>query len=189
MIIFIMRFHPTYENQNYKRMKKYFFLLLFMFALVISASSQALVEEDEERGIKYLVGECSDQDWAKVGFDTYLDDGFAEYQPNETLLDSLKLMQMPDNILIVLATWCHDSQVQVPRFLRVLQDAGYPESSVKVLAVDLKKKAGDLDISELNIERVPTFIFYDDQKEIGRIIEKPVNTLEMDFYQILRNKR
>ena len=36
----------------------------------------------------------------------------------------------------------------------------------------------------LNIHRVPTFLFYENKKEIARIVELPNNTLEMDIAQI-----
>ena len=37
----------------------------------------------------------------------------------------------------------------------------------------------------LNIEKVPTFIFYKNGIEIGRIIESPEKSIEKDFLKIL----
>ena len=56
--------------------------------------------------------------------------------------------------------------------------------------VNRDKKNPESDIEYLNIERVPTFIFYKtggdgSKKEIGRIIETPVRSLEEDLLDIL----
>jgi hypothetical protein len=40
-------------------------------------------------------------------------------------------------------------------------------------------------VEELKVERVPTFIFYRDGKEIGRIIENPKTSLIEDFLEIV----
>jgi hypothetical protein len=54
-----------------------------------------------------------------------------------------------------------------------------------MIAVDSKKQASGLDITAYDIERVPTFIIYKEGKEIGRIIETPVQSLEADLQKIL----
>ncbi len=51
----------------------------------------------------------------------------------------------------------------------------------------MKKAAPGL-IDELEIEMVPTFIIMNGNKEIGRIVESPVNTLEEDLVEILTQK-
>ena len=40
----------------------------------------------------------------------------------------------------------------------------------------------------LNITNVPTFIFYNNKKEINRIVESPVENLEQDFLSIVSGK-
>ena len=44
-------------------------------------------------------------------------------------------------VTIVLGTWCSDSQREVPRFFKVLNEAGYNDKRVKVIAVDKNKEA------------------------------------------------
>jgi hypothetical protein len=41
------------------------------------------------------------------------------------------------------------------------------------------------DVDSLDIELVPTFIFYRKGMEIGRIVETPLQTMEEDIYRIL----
>ena len=52
--------------------------------------------------------------------------------------------------------------------------------------VDSQKTGGDVDISGLKIEKIPTFIFFKDDKEIGRIVESPEVNIETDLLKILK---
>ncbi len=87
-----------------------------------------------------------------------------------------------------MGTWCGDSKEWVPRFYKVMDQAGFNYRKMKLIAVDRNKKAGDLDISALHIERVPTFIFYKKKKELGRIIEVPYDLIEKDMLKIIGGK-
>jgi hypothetical protein len=43
-----------------------------------------------------------------------------------------------------------------------------------------------MNVDAMQIKNVPTFIFYREGMEIGRIIEKPTNSLESDLYELYR---
>ena len=90
------------------------------------------------------------------------------------------------NILVVFATWCGDSKAHVPDFYKVADLAGI--SNVKYLAVNRKKNAGAIDMSAMDIQRVPTFIVYKGDEEIGRIIESPIYSIEKDLVTILKKQ-
>ena len=68
-------------------------------------------------------------------------------------------------------TWCDDSQYILPRFFRLQELSGIPDSTISFFGVDRDKKtlAG---ISEaMQITNVPTFIVFKNGKEIGRVVE------------------
>jgi len=90
------------------------------------------------------------------------------------------------NILVVFATWCGDSKMQVPDFYKVADLAQI--SNIKYLAVNRKKNAGAIDMSAMDIQRVPTFIVYKGDEEIGRIIESPMYSIEKDLVTILKKQ-
>ena len=50
-----------------------------------------------------------------------------------------------------------------------------------------EKKGYFNDYSRYNITNTPTIIFYKNKKEVGRIIEKPKETLESNMLSILMN--
>jgi len=113
--------------------------------------------------------------------------GFESYNPNQEVISILKSTDQDDlAIKIVMGTWCPDSRREVPRFMRVLEQWGFPSEKVTFVGVDISKNAPVGGYEELGIERVPTFIIMKNKVEIGRIIENPVTSLEQDILNILK---
>ena len=89
------------------------------------------------------------------------------------------------NVTVFFGVWCPDSRRDVPRFLRLADLAGIPGTQVKLYSLDRSKKSGDGLTEYYGIERVPTFIFFKNGEEIGRIVETPKTTIEGDILAIL----
>jgi hypothetical protein len=87
-----------------------------------------------------------------------------------------------------MGTWCSDSRREVPRFMKIIESLGYDKKRLRFIGVDSYKEAPVHNFDSLNIERVPTFIFYNDKIELGRIIEYPLTSLERDMLVILNKK-
>jgi hypothetical protein len=113
------------------------------------------------------------------------------YSCNPQAIDTLKGISREGlSVKIVLGTWCPDSRREVPRFMRILKEIDFPESGLKLIGVDNMKFSPIDNYDELGIERVPTFIFYRNNIEAGRIIENPTTSLEQDMVNILtRNEK
>ena len=89
------------------------------------------------------------------------------------------------SVLIFFGTWCHDSQREVPRMLKILEAVGLPEDHIKMVTLDFSKTdPGGLAVAN-GVEFTPTFIFFRQQDEIGRIIERPATTLEEAMVELL----
>lgn len=97
----------------------------------------------------------------------------------------LKTVASGVETIVFLGTWCSDSRREVPRFLKVADRAGIPPAMVKLYALDRSKKSDDGISERYGIQRLPTFIFLKDGKELGRIVEAPARTLEEDMVTIL----
>jgi hypothetical protein len=69
--------------------------------------------------------------------------------------------------------------------LKALDIIGFPQDSLILIFVDRTKNGLAGETKGLNIERVPTFIVYKNNLEIGRIIETPEETLEKDLSKIV----
>lgn len=113
---------------------------------------------------------------------------YPAYEAELKAIDLLTTLLNGKEITIVLGTWCGDSQLQVPRFFKILDQAGVHESSVSIICVDRTKKAEDGSTDNLQIEHVPTFILTENNIEIGRITESPKTSLENDMVIILSNQ-
>lgn len=117
------------------------------------------------------------------------------YAPFQAGYDSAKIapefvpmirrVQEGVDVTIFFGGWCGDSKREVPRFLKLADESGFAKSSIQLYALDRTKKSDDGLTEKYRIERIPTFIFLKDGKEIGRITESPTTTLEGDVLTIL----
>jgi len=112
---------------------------------------------------------------------------YMTYEPDSSMIDTLK-SKVGNNLKIdvYLGFWCGDSKRNVPLFLKIVDQIDSKNLEVHYFAVDRKPtKETKYFVEHLKVERVPTFIFYRDGKEIGRIIENPENNMLEDFLGIV----
>ena len=89
------------------------------------------------------------------------------------------------SVLMFFGTWCHDSQREVPRMLKILEAVGFPQADIKMVTLDFSKNDPLGLAAENEVKFTPTFIFFRQQNEVGRIIEKPETTLEAAVSELL----
>ncbi|PST82144.1 thioredoxin [Pedobacter yulinensis] len=170
-------------------MKASLFLILSLFTMTASAQKLNKTMHDKTRDKDVLINQCDRAGLiAFPEFKEMYDAVYPSYAPDSATTPELKrALSAGQHITIVLGTWCGDSKLQVPHFLKVLDEAGFPQKSVSFIAVDGNKKAENGLIDKLAIERVPTFIVTDKAgAELGRIIEHPKQTLEKDLLAIVQ---
>jgi thiol-disulfide isomerase/thioredoxin len=92
-------------------------------------------------------------------------------------------------IEVLFATWCHDSEREVPRLLKILETAGVESSAVELVALDFNKTEPKGRAALQGLEYTPTFVFSVAGEEIGRIVERPDKSLEAALANIVRNAR
>ncbi len=172
-------------------MKSIFTTIAVLFAATTLFAQTPTQVMDEKSQTMILVGPADSKSLTEGEFGVSYVSEFANYNVEPTLLGQMEKILKNDpeiELTIVLGTWCGDSKEQVPRFFKINSLLKTPFSSIKIICVDREKKAGDLDISDLKIEKVPTFIFFKNGVEIGRIIETPMKSLESDIVSILSTK-
>ncbi|MFN8335135.1 MAG: hypothetical protein U0U09_08375 [Cyclobacteriaceae bacterium] len=160
-------------------MKKYLLITFILIAL------HAYAQKSPD-----LLGYCSAKDLEREPYATWFKPGYENYTPTADIITQLKKVR-PEKfkIKIVFGSWCGDSKREVPRMMSVLKAAGFPEENIQLLGVydsmAVYKQGPNREEKGLNIYRVPTFIVYQKDKEIGRIVEYPVESLERDLLKIL----
>ena len=82
------------------------------------------------------------------------------------------------HVQVLFATWCHDSEREVPRLLKILETAGVDSSAVELVALDFNKSEPKGRAALQGLEYTPTFVFSVAGEEIGRIVERPDGALE-----------
>lgn len=111
------------------------------------------------------------------------------YQPSEALVEKSRPLVKSMKVEVFLGTWCGDSKREVPRFMKLMDKLGVAEEQVELIAVSradtLYKKSPSHEQQGKLVHRVPTFIVYQEGQEVGRIVEFPVTSMEMDLAQIL----
>ncbi|PTS91815.1 thioredoxin [Pedobacter sp. HMWF019] len=142
--------------------------------------------EEEHNSQEGLINQCSKTHLVSFPeFKESYDTEYSNYVLDDSLIQALQLPLSTKTITTVLGTWCGDSKLYVPHFLKVLDAAGFKEENLRLIGVNQSKKAAQGLIDHLNIDRVPTFIIFQDGKEIGRIVEQPNETFEKDILNIL----
>ena len=84
-------------------------------------------------------------------------------------------------VKILFGTWCHDSEREVPRMLKLLETFGVKEENVSLIALDTRKEEPQGRARALGVKVTPTFIFYSGE-EFGRIVERPKKSFLEDIY-------
>jgi len=143
----------------------------------------SLLGKDWE-GNEILVGKVS-----LAQLSTYTSDWYSNkndlYKTNQSLLTKIKPLLNNKKVTLIMGTWCEDSQREVPGMIKILTEAGYPTSSMDIIAVDEDKTTpGQLE-KVFELFNVPTLIFSENGTEINRIVEFPINGLEQDILAIL----
>ena len=87
-------------------------------------------------------------------------------------------------VKILFGTWCHDSEREVPRMLKLLAASGVKEESISLISLDIRKEEPEGRAKALDVRFTPTFIFFSGDIELGRIIERPTVSLRDDVVAI-----
>jgi thiol-disulfide isomerase/thioredoxin len=143
--------------------------------------------KDSASGEELILGKCTFEDLKEFAtmkwqFEQPTDPAIAE-----ELIDSLKIKLLNTKAVIFLGTWCSDSQELIPQLFKLLGHTNYPFDNISMYGLDKHKTHPSGIEKSYSIMYVPTVIFYRDDKELGRIVESPHESLEKDILSILQN--
>ena len=143
-----------------------------------------------ERDGKMLLGRQMKMQFTKEPFSEWYNKEYDEYVYDAQLIKELQKNKINSyEIIVFLGTWCTDTHRELPRLMKILEAAKYPENKIKLIAVNRKKETPDGEDVPYNIKRVPTIIVKKYGREVGRIIEMPeTGFLEQDLLNIIKKK-
>nr|WP_299388074.1 thioredoxin family protein [Allomuricauda sp.] len=166
--------------------------LMLTGLVLLTAFSQAQSINNEielENGKKFLLGKIDQDGLQQEPYANWYNNGYNNYVVDQTLINLFKSKLKDYHVKLFLGTWCGDSKREVPRFLKILKAAQFPMDQIDIVALD--RRSGKVKTSPtgeergLHIIRVPTMLFYKNGREVNRIVESPIETLEEDMAQIL----
>ena len=169
-------------------MKQLVYIATFIFILQGNAQSK-YQEIESPNGSVFLLGEIKTKHLETEPYKDWYTSNYEQYTVDGSLVKLYKKKLGQHEVLLFLGTWCGDSKREVPRILKILVASGFPEEQLRIIALDRRKdnyKKGLYGEEKgWNIKRVPTLILLKDGKEVNRIVERPVDTLEEDLLAIL----
>lgn len=143
-------------------------------------------------GQTILAGHASISAMQMPNYKAWYDASYNSYTVDTAAAKQLQPLLQNKSMEVFLGSWCGDSKREVPRMIRILQQTGMDTAKLSLVFVDNStssyKQSPQHEESGKNIHHVPTFIIYDNKKEMGRIIESPVSSLEKDLLAILQQQ-
>lgn len=154
----------------------------------VPGTSDYDVLKDAENGAVVFKGQLTFDDLNKESFFSWLKTGSEKYKPDTNAVKYLKKHLGGYEMIVLLGTWCEDSQNLIPKLYKVLQASGYPMSKVTLYGVDRAKTAKYVEHRLYKLDRVPTIILYNNHNETGRIVETVKKNIETDLVQLIHKE-
>ncbi|MCE1187547.1 MAG: thioredoxin family protein [Ignavibacteria bacterium] len=164
-------------------------IIIILVILSVQNYGQSISITDTTNGKPMLLGQCTVQNFQDSTYHTWWNEGYSSYKPDSITCRILESLIPGIKIQIIMATWCSDSQEQIPRLFKILKQVRLQPENVSIICVNRNKTAPGIDLKDLKIQLVPTIIIQRAGSEIGRIIETPSETLEKDLLKILNSPR
>jgi tetratricopeptide (TPR) repeat protein len=165
-------------------------LLLFTFSCTVVFAQPFNTEVQSENNTALLLGKINKQALSDNDYAKWFQKNYNEYAPDNIVIEQFKDELRSYTITTFLGTWCGDSKREVPRLYKVLEAADFPLERLTTVALDRAthsyKRSPGGEEEGLNIHRVPTIIFFRNGKEVNRITESPVRSLELDIAEIVK---
>lgn len=154
-----------------------------------SSTPYANAEINNQDGHTILAGHCSINMLQTGPYKEWFKKNYDNYSTDTATIEAIKPLTQNMVIEIFLGSWCGDSKREVPKMLKVLEQAGIDSTQIKLIFVDNStatyKQSPQHEEKGKNIHRVPTFIVYKGKRELNRLVESPVISIEKDLLNIL----
>jgi thiol-disulfide isomerase/thioredoxin len=164
-------------------------LLIIICAALMSMTATAqksyTTSADKPSGFAIFKGPVTLDDLrGEPGF-SWMERGESGYKPDAASVSYLSKELPAYSVVVLMGTWCDDSQNLVPKLAKTLTAANFPMSQFKMYGVDREKKTNGDEGARYDVKRVPTIILYKDGKEAGRIVESVNKSIEADLAALI----
>ena len=139
-------------------------VLLLLFTAKFATSQNMITNLDTVITGPISLAQLEQFQWFATGFISFKPDSQSVAQINKARTKGMK-------ITVIAGSWCEDTQKHLPSFMKVLHEAKWPQDAVSIYFLDRDKKSPEGYENTYGVSLVPTFILWDNDKELGRIVE------------------
>jgi thiol-disulfide isomerase/thioredoxin len=159
--------------------------ILWIFQDLITFNDSKIIENSESEEYTDIIGLFDRKELSNNPHSEWFNQNYSDYNLDQETLDKLKPLFKDIEITVFMGTWCSDSRKEIPVFYKLIDKLNFSEESIELIGMTLEKTTPDSLEFNQNLINVPTFIFKKDGKEINRIVEFPLETIEKDILEIL----
>ncbi|WP_299767382.1 thioredoxin family protein [uncultured Dokdonia sp.] len=142
----------------------------------------------DDNGDPIIIGKQVRATLEKEPYNRWFEESYKQHPLDTATMTSIKENLAQTDITVFMGTWCEDSQREVPAFFKALDVAGIDASTINLITVSEDKLAPADLLEGRNVEYVPTIIFEKEGKELGRIVEYSIFSIEQDMAKILNGE-
>lgn len=156
--------------------------LVFLFlASLNNFAQEKLTPQDKD-----YTGPITQED-LRIGYtQDWFVEGYNAYKPEPEILEQLRKPINQYKIKVFMGTWCPDSRRETPKLLSLLDKVDFKDKNLEIYAMDDFKSTKANYEKDLEIQHVPTIIFFDKKgNEVNRFVEFPIETIEKDILKIV----
>ncbi len=164
-------------------MKNVFYFILILSTMSCFAQKNIGTSVKDSSG--NLIGVANKESFLEAPFNEWFTPNYTSYETDKEVTAKLTPLLKEVTIKAFMGTWCGDSQDQTPVLYKILDEVDFNYSHLELITVNRSKTTPDNLQEGFNIERVPTFIVYKNDKEIGRLVEYPRESVEADLLKIV----
>ncbi len=169
-------------------------LIPFMVAALLGCgtinTSKENIKESQVAAMQQsmLLGKFKKADLLQQPYAAWFEPRYEQFKPNAKAIETIKENINDYEITIFMGTWCGDSKRETPRFFKILDETGYNLDNLTAIAVDYSKSTPEKYEEKVDLDRVPTIIFYKNGQEVNRFVEFAQESLEEDIAKIVSGK-
>ena len=164
-------------------------LLLVIFPMVIVGQEKVynLETESVAQSVKKILnGPLNKEGLQQMPYKGWFNTNYKTYLVDVATLKQIKKRKLKDvRILAFMGTWCHDSNREIPRLIRIVEELGIADQ-LELYGLDVNKTSKAGREKDYNIRKTPTIIFYLDGKEVKRVLEEPEISFEHELLEIVK---
>lgn len=143
-------------------------LAAFLTFTVTSQSACAATNDPSASESEFVIGEISSTQL--LAQEKRFNRGYQSFEPSAQELKLLASLPEGAKVKVYFGSWCHDSQREVPRMIKLLENT---KAKLWLYGLPISKSDAQGFAKAAGVKYTPTFVVSYNGKELGRIIERP----------------